>query len=218
MRHFRSAAGAVAVAFLAGVTPLCAAVNNPNVQLEYLPQQTIAPARFYLRAALFDHPVQLRVGDSRSQENPAEIGWRTNDADERFTLRATNDVAAFVSGVIDEVTRDHGIQLADDAPIVLVVKLTRFRVEETNRPVGATYVAIVGLTGELRATSGEKLWSGVVTGDASRWGRKFNNTNCDEVLSDALLEAYANLLSTEELQDAWIHPQNVTSSSTPGAD
>lgn len=204
MRHDRTAASLVAVVLLASAAPLCAAVNNPNVQLEYLPQQTIAPTRFYLRAELFDHPVQLHVSDSRSLEDPAEIGWRTNDADERFTLRATNDVEAFVSGVLDDVTRDHGIRLADDASNVLVVKLTRFRVEETNRPVGATYVAMIGLTGELRSASGEKLWSGVATGDASRWGRKFSNTNCNEVLSDALLEAYANLLNTEELQDAWM--------------
>lgn len=205
MRRQVPTASVIAVLLLAAAAPLHAAVNNPNVQLEYLPQQTIAPARFYLRAEVFDHPIQLEVKDSRPEENPAEIGWRTNDADERFTLRATNDVEAFVSGVLDDVTRDHGVQLADDAPIVLLVKLTRFRVEETNRPVGATYVAMVGLSGELRSASGEKLWSGVATGDASRWGRKFSNTNCNEVLSDALLEAYASLLSTEELQEAWIH-------------
>lgn len=203
MQHRPSAVSLVALAFLLATAPLLAATNNPNVRLEYKPQQAVAPTHFYLRAEIFDHPIRLEVSDRRPQTDRTEIGWRTNDADERFGLHATNDVEEFVSGVLVQVARDHGIGLSDEAPKTLSIKLTRFRVEETNQAVGATYVANVSLTGELKSDSGDKLWEGVATGDATRWGRKFNNDNCDEVLSDALLEAYANLLSEDELQAAW---------------
>lgn len=203
MHHRPSAVSLVALIVLLATTPLLAATNNPNVRLEYKPQQTVAPARFYLRAEIFDHPVRLEVSDHRPQSDPTDIGWRTNDADERFGLHATNDVEEFVADVLVQVARDHGIGLRDDAPKTLSIKLTRFRVEETNQAVGATYVANASLTGELRSESGEKLWEGVATGDATRWGRKFSNANCNEVLSDALLEAYAHLLSQDELQAAW---------------
>ena len=40
-------------------------------------------------------------------------------------------------------------------------------------------------------------------GDATRYGRKFSNDNVNEVLSDALLEALADLLNHGGLQNAW---------------
>lgn len=183
--------------------PLRAAENNPNIELRYLPQQTVAPAVFNLRAEVFDHPIQLEVKDARPDENRTDIGSRTNDADQIFSLHATNDVREFVSGVLHQAAARRGIQINSESPILLTIKLTRFWIEETNQAVGATYVASVHLSGALTTKSGEKLWSGTATGDATRWGRKFSNTNCNEVLSDSLLEAYANLLSTKELQDAW---------------
>lgn len=71
--------------------------------------------------------------------------------------------------------------------------------------MGATYKAVVELTAVLTAGDRE-LWSGAASGDASRYGRAFSNQNVNEVFSDALLEAYAALLSTDGLQRAWAGP------------
>lgn len=204
MRTIRLASTALLLIAVHLCTPAHAAENNPNIELRYLPQQAVAPAEFNLREEVFDHAIQLRVEDARPTDKRTIIGSRTNDADQIFSLHATNEVEGFVSGVLHDVAIQHGIQLSKEAPIQLTVKLTRFFVEETNQAVGATYVAKVHFTAILTSRSGKKLWDGTATGDATRWGRKFSNANCNEVLSDALLEAYGNLLSMSELQDAWI--------------
>ena len=50
---------------------------------------------------------------------------------------------------------------------------------------------------------GRELWEGSAAGDATRYGKKFSNDNVNEVLSDALIEAFAALLDHGGLQSAW---------------
>jgi hypothetical protein len=45
------------------------------------------------------------------------------------------------------------------------------------------------------ATGEVSLWSGMITGDATRWGRSYNLDNYCEVMSDMTLRAVFNLLS-----------------------
>lgn len=181
-----------------------AAANDPRVQLEFVPQQAVAGAELTLRGELYDLPVNLVFSDQRPLEDSSELGVRTDDDDRRHTLTATAEVGAYVGGVLERVARERGLTIDAGAPRTLTVELRRFWIEETNQAVGATYNAYTDLTGRLTAEGGATLWSGAATGDASRYGRKFSNANCNEVLSDALLEAWAELLSNGELQAAWI--------------
>ena len=96
-----------------------------------------------------------------------------------------------------------GVTVKDDGERVLTVRLRQFTVTETNQAVGATFGAEVRLAAELQNRSDGILWSGSSFGDATLDGKKFSNPNCNEVLSDALLEAWSSLLSHGGLHDAW---------------
>ena len=54
-----------------------------------------------------------------------------------------------------------------------------------------------------KGRDGALLNSGVASGDARRYGKKRSAENCNEVLSDATKEAYANLFNNPGLQAAW---------------
>ncbi len=177
--------------------------NNPNVELEFIPQQAVAAASAAITHDMLSRPVELRVEDSRKEENQPKIGTRTDDDDRRHTLLAVNEVGPFFAGTLRDVMDDWGIETEDGAGIVLDIALVQIKVTESNQAVGATYSAEIRLSAQLQDRKGKELWSGTVVGDASRYGKKFSNDNVNEVLSDALLEATANLLSNGGLYDAW---------------
>jgi hypothetical protein len=195
----------VAVCALIGIVakPVQAKKNDPNVELEFNPQQYVAVAEVHLTSEMHQRPVRLKVVDGRPSPDPSNIGTRTDDDDEKFQLTATNDVLTFAERIIIRSAKEWGVVLSDDAELTLAGKLLRFHVAETNQVVGASYYGDVRLGFDLRDAVGRVLWSGTGSGDASRYGRKFSNDNCNEVLSDALLEALASTLSNSRLHEAW---------------
>ena len=197
---------AISGALLAAAAPLSAArKNDPNIRLEFDPQQTVAKAEAFVRGAMLERPVRLRLKDDRAGDDPAALGRRTNDDDEFFDLVAVGDDA--VMKFVDEVLRDSvaswGVELAEGVPLELAVRLLKFDVLEKNQVIGATFNAEVRFAYSLGAPGGSPRMSGTAMGDATRYGRKFSNANINEVLSDALLEVIANMLSDRSLQDAW---------------
>ncbi len=196
---------ACAVTFLAlavFATPSTAKKNDPDVDLSFRPQQAVAAAVADLSHEMLKTPAELRVTDDRPGEDPSEIGWRTDDDDRKHTLRAVDDVGPFVAGALEELANEWDLRTKDGSGLTLAVILTRFKAQETNQAVGATYNANCRLSAELKR-GGKELWSGTATGDATRYGKKFSNDNVNEVLSDALLEAFADLLSNGGLHRAW---------------
>lgn len=180
--------------------PAVAKKNDPNVQLDFRPQQAVAAAEAAITPAMLRRPVAVRILDSRPGDDPAEIGTRTDDDDRRHTLRAVNDVPTYVTGVFEELLHQWGVKTQEDADLVLEITLVQFHILETNQAVGATFNGSVRIAAEV--TSGGD-WAGGAFGDATRYGKKFSNANVNEVLSDALLEALANLLSDQGLHEAW---------------
>lgn len=200
-----TAAAVVAGLTLLAASPAAARKNNPNIRLDFRPQQTVAGAEAVIQGAMLEVPVSMRLEDGRKQDDPALIGTRTDDRDRQFKLRAVGDdaVMKYVDRVLRESTGDWGVETVDRAPSELKVKLLVFRILETNQVVGATYNAEVRLAYSIGPRQGKPRWSGSTEGDATRYGRKFSEANVNEVLSDALLEAIANMLSDSALQDAW---------------
>lgn len=193
-----------ALVVLAAAAPAVARKNNPNIRLDFRPQQTVAGAEAEIFGAMLERPAALRLEDSRRQDDEALIGTRTNDKDRLFKLQAVGgDVMEYVEEVLRESAANWGVELVDRAPLALTVRLLVFKVLETNQVVGATYNAEVRLAYSLGDRGGQPRWSGSAEGDATRYGRKFSEANINEVLSDALLEAIANMLSDSALQDAW---------------
>ena len=193
----------ILLTLVALTTPAWAKKNTTDVRLDFRPQQEIGGAEADITRDMLERSVELRIHDSRPGDDASEIGTRTDDDDRLHTLRSTNDVGEYVSEVLGELAGEWGLKVEEGADLVLDVALVKFKIVETNQAVGATFNADVRLSTELQDSGGQELWSGTSPGDATRYGKKFSNENVNEVLSDALLEAFAELLSDGGLHDAW---------------
>lgn len=191
------------VAILIASNAVPAKPNITSFRLEFTPKQIIASAEVTLHRSMHEHPVQLRLVDERPVHEPSVVGSRTDDGDRRFELKTTNKVLPFVEQVLVQQLQYWGVSVENDADLVLTTRLRQFTVTESNQAVGATFGAEVQFAAELQNRAGDMLWSGSSFGDATRYGKKFSNPNCNEVLSDALLEAWSSLLSLGGLHDAW---------------
>lgn len=203
MSRFQRAATITAISIVMAGPLWAGKKNDPNISLEFVPQQSVAGAELSVSPAVRERAVTLRVVDRRGEEDPRYLGTRTDDDDRLYTLRAVDEIVPFVHGALVRVARDGRLSVQEQAPRVLVVGLSELEITETNQAVGATFESWVRLDVELHSGAGETLWSGVGRGDATRYGKKFSNANCNEVLSDALLEAFVDALNDRELQTAW---------------
>lgn len=196
----------IALALIALVPAAASAKkNDPNIQLAYTPTTAVAEALAVPTSDMRDVDVALRFEDDRVEEDGRMIGIRTDDDDRRHELMATNDVGEFAASALSDQAREWGFPIVgeDEADKVLVVKLTQLKIQETNQAVGATYEAWITLELELLGGSGGEEWSGLVKGDATRYGKKYSEGNTNEVISDALAEALANALNDTGLRRAW---------------
>jgi hypothetical protein len=174
-----------------------------TVALRMAAQESVASNSADLPPAVMDTPVVLRVEDARGAD-VATIGHGTNDDDDRFPIRSSADVIQFVSDSAKRVAEEWGVKQAATADRTLTLRLTRFYVEESNKAVGSMYAAEVKFAYSIADKSGRKLFEGISSGSARRYGRARSADNCNEVLSDALKEALANALSDTGLHNAWV--------------
>lgn len=188
---------------LAAASTATAKKNDPRIDLEFRPQQTVAGAVADVAGTMLDQPVALRFEDARREEDSSKIGTRTDDDDHLQDLTATNSVAEFVEQQLRESAAEWGIEFDPEESRVLHVKLLEVDILETNQAVGATYNATVRLAYSLERGSHELRSSTSAVGDATRYGKKFSNANCNEVLSDAMLEVFAAVFSDSTLQRVW---------------
>lgn len=142
-------------------------------------------------AALSRMPLSLvMAGDIRA--TPAnQVGRNEQDATPKF-VTTSDDVFGFVVAHLADILRSRGVQVeAAGAPRVIELKLVRYYVVESG-----TYSAEVRLNVALKDSGGKLLWQGPVIGTSHRWGRSFEESNYQESLSNALVDAVKNLLGT----------------------
>ena len=175
-----------------------------TISLRYMPQESVATSNALLLPGMSDRPVNPSIAEGRAGNDPAVVGDSTDDDDRVWPVRASNDVIAWANEVLKKNAADWGIKTTTDAPLTLTGKLTRFRVVESNKAVGSTYNAEAQVTFTLQDAQGRTLWEGAASGDATRYGKSRSQENTNEVLSDAMKEAYANLFNDAGLQNAWI--------------
>lgn len=173
-----------------------------TVNLRFAPQEGVQSNSPDLTAAALERTIALAVEDARGGE-ALDIGQGTNDDDQTFPVRASTDVIAYLTDTIRQIAGGWGIKLAEKPDRTLTLRLGRFFVEESNKAVGSVYAAEVKFTYVLADASGRKLLEGAASGSAHRYGRARSADNCNEVLSDSLKEAFANIVSDPRLQEAW---------------
>ncbi len=175
--------------------------NDPNIGLQYLPQEAVSGPSVHVSADLARRPVRIRLEEARG-DDPAFLGTRTDDDDQLYELRTDDDVVAYVQSVMERNFDRWNISVDERANLVLRGRLEGLEITERNMAVGASYTADVRVEFVL-ADDDRILWKGTGWADASRYGRKFSNENCNEVLSDAMTEAFAALFDDVGFREAW---------------
>jgi hypothetical protein len=185
-----------------------------TVPLKFTPQEGVHESSADLPPTLLSQSVEIRVEDARKLDDPLLIGQGTGGDDKRFPIHADHDVATFVQDVATSVAKEWALKTDAPAARTLILQLTRYNIDESNKALGSVYGAEVKFAYILKDTRGHTLAEGTGSGTAHRYGHAHSPDNINEVLSDALKEAYANVLSDKPLQTAWI---SGTRTSSPSA-
>jgi hypothetical protein len=195
------------------------APKDLTVQLKFTPQEGVHSESPDLPPAMLDRAFELRIEDGRGGE-AAVIGQGTDDDDRRFPITAQSDVVSYMRETLQSVASDWGLKAGDPKQRVLTLKVMRFFVEESNKAVGSVYASEVKFTYVLSDGAGKRLAEGAGSGSAHRYGRARSADNCSEVLSDAMKEAFGDVLSSASLQSAWSSGKaaGVTNDSAPASD
>jgi uncharacterized lipoprotein YajG len=196
--------GLLAALFLLAAIPAAARDSGPmTMALQYTPQESVGTSSAVLAPGIADRPVRLSVEDGRAGGDPTVIGEISDHDDKVFPVHASNGVAAWAGEVLQKNAADWGIKVSPDAPLSLTGKLTQFRLTASTKALGSTYNAEIQVNFALKDTQGRTLWEGAAAGDATRYGHSYSAENANEVLSDALKEAYADAFNNPGLQSAW---------------
>jgi len=175
-----------------------------TIALRYSPQESVGSDSPTLLPGISERPIHVLVEDGRTVKDLAVIGETTDDDDKLWDVRSSNSLPAWATEVLAKNAGDWGIRVDDKAPLTLVSKIIRFKVSESDKAVGSTYNADVQVAMTLKDGQGRTLWEGTAPGDATRYGKSRSEENINEVLSDALKEAYAQGLADSGLQNAWL--------------
>jgi uncharacterized lipoprotein YajG len=179
-------------------------VKELTVPLKFVPQEGVHASSAALPPGVLDQTVELRVEDARKLPDLLMIGQGTGGDDKPFPIHADRDVRAYIQETLAQINQTWSLKTGAPASRVLTIQITSFAIDESNKALGSTYGADVKLAFRLTDAKGTLLASGVGTGTAHRYGRAHSADNMNEVLSDALKEAYANVLSDQPLQSAWV--------------
>lgn len=180
-----------------------AMAKDLTVNLKFVPQEGVQSESPDISPAMLEQPYELRVEDGRAAADALTIGQGTDDDDRKFPIRAGSEVIPYVKDTLHELSADWGLKTAEPGQRVLTVKLSRFFIDESNKALGSMYASEVKLSWVLSDAKGAKLAEGAGSGSANRYGRSRSGDNISEVLSDALKEAFTDVLATHSLQTAW---------------
>jgi hypothetical protein len=131
------------------------------------------------------------------RENKQVIGENRED-DKPKPVTTTDDVGAFVSTHMRGLFQQAGLNTVDsDGAITIKGEVREFFVRETG-----TYKSSVAVRLTVLGRDGRTLWSGVASGEATRFGRSYRIENYYEVLSDAVVNTVSSMLGSAQFQAA----------------
>jgi len=190
--------GSLLAVLLTVVLPAQVRAESLKVNLHYQPQESTHATTPDLPTALLTTPVDVVFEDGRPAADKEVIGEVLGD-DKKSTITATG-VAEFAKKVLADNVEAWAIKTTPGGDRVLTIKLVRFFVSENPKALGAMFgseVRVLVSYSERRKV----LFEGTATGTTHRYGKR-NEENVNEVLSDALKEAYANAVSDPGLAQA----------------
>jgi Uncharacterized lipoprotein len=132
------------------------------------------------------------------RDNKEAIGENREDEDKPKPVTTTDDVAAFVSTHMRDLLKQAGFKTVDSGGAVTIKgEVTQFFVRETSvyKSKVAVHLTVIG-------SDGKTVWSGLASGDATRFGRSYKLENYYEVLSDAIVNTVNSMLQSAEFQKA----------------
>jgi len=192
---------ALAIVLAVGVV---AAGDDLVIPLKFIP--TTNPSKVYptLREGISNKPVALAIEDTRQVKTRDLIGDGTGAGDEPFRIRYAGHLPSYLKKTLNDRFGTWGFQTDEHANLVLVIKVTRFNVNERHAFYGSLFTAEVQLPWTLTDRAGHVFASGTALGTGKTKGRWRNPINCEEVLADALQQAAVTVANDAKLQDAWL--------------
>jgi hypothetical protein len=181
-----------------------------TVPLTFIPQEGVHATNADLQPGVLKTSVDIRVEDGRKLDDPLLIGQGTGGDDKPFPVHADHSVIEYVQETVVRTGKTWGLTQTTPAARVLVLHLTRFNLDESNKALGSVYGAEVKFAYTLKDGKGAVLNEGAASGTAHRYGHAHSPENCNEVLSDALKEAFGNVLAAADLQQAWASGKRVS--------
>ena len=197
MRQSLSAAASCALLILCGAAAARAA-SLENVPLKWAPTSTLGEmGAIDLTGAVGTTKVRVdALVDTR--QNPSLVAENREKVDKVRQMTTSSDVAAFATEHLKDTLRHAGLNIVDDgADVVMSGEIRQFFVTEVN-----TYGGELSILVHLKNSAGKELWTGVVAGDSTRWGRSYSAENYYETMSDMLLRGAFNLLSNPGFREA----------------
>jgi uncharacterized lipoprotein YajG len=175
-----------------------------TVPLKFVPQEGVHASTASLPPGVLDVAVEVRVEDARKLSDLLVIGSGTGGDDKPFPIHADREVRGFIQDTLTQVGKEWSLKQEAPAARKLLVQITGYAVDESNKAVGSMYSSDTKLAFTLTDAQGKTLATGTGVGSTHRYGRAHSADNINEVLSDALKEAYANVLADPALQAAWV--------------
>lgn len=204
MTHGRRFAIALILGSFASLAFARGNLKELTVPLKFIPQEGVHTTDVDVTPAMLKQAFDLRVEDARKLDDPLVIGHGTGGDDKLFPIHADHDVIAFIQEMVTGLSKQWSLEQEHPAARLLILQVMRFDLDESNKALGSIYAGEVRLGFILKDARGKRLAEGTGSGSAHRYGHAHSVGNINEVLSDALKEAYANVLADKGLQTAWV--------------
>ena len=188
--------------FLMFLGIVTAAAYASTALLEHVPLQWKPTSELKLGAVQMP---QTAVDFQPFQDARADkeaIGENREDDAHPKPVTTRDDVGAFVSAHMRELFDRAGMKTVDsNGAVTIRGEVRQFFVRETG-----TYKGEVAVHLTLLSRDGKVLWSGLASGEATRFGRSYKLENYDEVLSDAVVNTVSSMLQSAQFQKALAGP------------
>lgn len=162
----------------------CGHTPIANLRLKWTGVEKLPSVNGAVFDALRRVPVAVILADQRPDPSLVGVHQQINAA-----VRTTDRVAEYCAARVASLLGSAGAQIDPAAAVVLRMQLLDYQVIEGKRFNGFVRIR-VGVHGR----DGSELWSDLLDGQASRWGRTHNPENFNAALSGALAAAIDKLL------------------------